>query len=220
MENGYGGLCIAAFLIIMAAVGFIAGLVLGNENAAIARPFHDIESLALYVDVEPGASGQQLMDAGRIFFKPGSHLEMGKSMSFKNGNVYCVAPVTSSARSSALGDAVSYDFWAVGVNCCSGARSDFHCGEHSNPLAAAGLRLMDDSQRPFFRLAVQQAEAAYNIHAPHPIFVNWMQDPNTKAHSYLDEAHKQFTISVWCFLVLQAFAVAGLAVTLTGWSHG
>ena len=41
----------------------------------------------------------------------------------------------------------TYDFWAVGVNCC-GAAADFKCGEFSNPKAHAGLRLMSDEQRP------------------------------------------------------------------------
>ena len=38
-------------------------------------------------------------------------------------------------------------------------------GEYNNPGAHSGLRLLDDEQRPFYRLAVEQAEAAYSLKA-------------------------------------------------------
>lgn len=48
----------------------------------------------------------------------------------------------------------TYDFWAVGLNCCSGVSSDFRCGEFNNQHARSGLRLMRDDQRPFYRQAL------------------------------------------------------------------
>ena len=66
--------------------------------------------------------GQQLLDAGIVQFAPGSQLDVKKSMGFKNGELYCVAPIVFGTASP-----VSYDFWAVGKDCCSGSQADFSC---------------------------------------------------------------------------------------------
>jgi len=110
------------------------------------QPFYDIENLNTYPSVNPAREkGQQLMDAGRVYFADGTGLDMKKAMGFKNLDLYCVAPIVNGNNQLA-----SYDFWAVGINCCSGVSSDFRCGEFNNPHARSGLRLMRDDQRPFW----------------------------------------------------------------------
>ena len=42
-------------------------------------------------------------------------------MSYVHGNTYCVAPITVAGE----GRLASYDFWAVGVNCCSTSDPNF-----------------------------------------------------------------------------------------------
>eukprot|EP00930_Biecheleria_cincta_P087999 TRINITY_DN77241_c0_g1_i1.p1 TRINITY_DN77241_c0_g1~~TRINITY_DN77241_c0_g1_i1.p1 ORF type:complete len:309 (-),score=38.68 TRINITY_DN77241_c0_g1_i1:155-1081(-) len=164
------------FAFAMIAAALFATL-LGDMNfKSYMEAVYDQKSMMSYPNINPAEThGQQMMDAGRMFFTEGSGLDLRKSMSFKNSDTYCVAPIVSGEDQLA-----SYDYWAVGVNCCEGQNPRFKCGEYFNRHARAGLRLtgvVNDERRPFYRLAVQQAEAAYNIRAEHPMFFYWVQDP-------------------------------------------
>jgi len=186
-------------------VAAIAAGVLGDLNYWFnMHTFYDLENLNTYPSVSPALEkGQQLMDAGRVYFAAGAHLDMQKTIAFKNDDLYCVAPITTGNAQLA-----SYDFWAVGVNCCSGVSSDFRCGEYNNPHTRAGLRLMHDHQRPFFRLAVQQAEAAYNIKSAHPLFFYWLQDPVAEMNNYRDDGFKYYLLGIFGHFAFNSFCVA------------
>ncbi|CAK9113294.1 Hypothetical protein SCF082_LOCUS52506 [Durusdinium trenchii] len=132
---------------------------------------------------------------------------------FKNDDTYCVAPIILGKDQMA-----SYDFWAVGVNCCPGQSPDFRCGEYNNAHARAGLRLMSDVERPFYRLAVQQAEAAYNIRTEHPMFFHWVQDPVALTNEWISDGHRFVFKSMGVFFVFNFFCVSCAIIVFSKFS--
>jgi len=180
------------------------GAFFGNMNFSYnMRPYYQIETLEMYPGVSPARDkGSQLMDAGRVYFTDGVGIDMKRAMGFRQSELYCVAPIVIGNEKLP-----SYDFWAVGTNCCSGVSSDFRCGEYNNPQARAGLRLMRDDQRQFFRLAVQQAEAAYNIKSAHPLFFEWMADPVSAVNTYQENGFKNFLLGTFAYLCFTCFSV-------------
>merc|ERR1719310_1515840 len=126
------------------------------------------------------------MDAGQVEFVPGTHLDLSLSYGFKMGDTFCIAPIVGPNQTTGKKDGKRYDFWAIGLNCCSGHAPDFHCGEFQNPKAIRGLRLMDDDKRNMHRLAVKKAQAAFNLKVSQPIFFNWLADPAAEIGAYQD----------------------------------
>jgi len=192
------------FLLISCSIALWLGVVLGNHNfSRNSRPFYDITHLGRYTDVDPATmSGQQLMDGGRVSFAKGSALDLKLAMSFKNEDTYCVAPITRGDLPLA-----TYDFWAVGVNCCSGDGADFACGDFVNQPSGHGLRLVRDEWRPFMRLAVQQAESSHMIKAEHPLFFQWVEDADASF-----EAKKKQSLRFYAYVMMGYFAFQALTV--------
>jgi len=199
------------FLFLTALFAWGLGIYCGYHNFHYQMDaYYGIQNLGTYAGVDPAATqGQQLMDAGRVVFEKGVHLDLSKSMSFRNNDLYCVAPIVS-ANYSLAGAPETYDFWAVGLNCCCGdtvRSADFQCGEVKNIEASAGVRLMRDEDRPFYRLAVQQAVGAFGIKAKHPLFFHWVQDPIASSEAYRWEGFRQYLIGVYSHFVFQLLAV-------------
>mmetsp|Transcript_2169 Transcript_2169/g.3696 ORF Transcript_2169/g.3696 Transcript_2169/m.3696 type:complete len:303 (-) Transcript_2169:44-952(-) len=205
----------APWTIFMAGAGLIAvvcAVVVGSDNfTRNMQPYYVIEKLNTYHSVDPGQyRGNQLMDAGQLHFISGSHLDKRYGMGFISFDTYCAVPIVGAGNASLQ----TYDFWAVGKNCCSGGSTrDFYCGEASNPHALAGLRIINEEDKAFYRLVVQQAEAAYNIKANHPIFMYWLQDPALENSLYSAGGNRMFTLGTIAYFVAQLLLV-GLAVLL------
>merc|ERR1719277_2894115 len=110
-----------ALLTVTTLICWIAGFVAGNAAYnRFMKPYYDINNLNVYPHVNPTKwQGNQLMDAGMIEFTSGSRVALQKSIGFKNENVYCVAPIEMTAAGKQV-PMKTHDFWAVGINCCSG----------------------------------------------------------------------------------------------------
>lgn len=193
------GTCALAFV--------IAGLAGESNYFGYMKPYYNIGHLHHYQDIDTNAVlGQNLMDAGWIEFKQDTALDLARSMGFKDHDVYCVAPIVTKAASGAAA-AASVDFWAVGKNCCSGVQADFHCDGFSDPTSRGGVRLMNDDDRLFYRLAVQQAEATYKMTATHPLFFEWVRDTDEATNQYAQRGRLNFFMGISAYFLLQMFLV-------------
>lgn len=176
--------------IVQCLAAFVAAAAFGERNFwFFFHPFHVLEGMKTYSNIDPSeVTGVRIMDAGQIHFNRDTRLATDMAMSFTTSwDVYCVAPITTSQGLPSQGSTLTtYDIWAVGMNCCKSAEANFRCGEFDNAVAQAGLRQIGDEQRRFYRLAVQQAEAAYGIQAPNPVFFHWVHDPQMQESLFFE----------------------------------
>eukprot|EP00747_Dinoflagellata_sp_TGD_P163035 gnl/TRDRNA2_/TRDRNA2_181301_c0_seq1.p1 gnl/TRDRNA2_/TRDRNA2_181301_c0~~gnl/TRDRNA2_/TRDRNA2_181301_c0_seq1.p1 ORF type:complete len:313 (+),score=55.96 gnl/TRDRNA2_/TRDRNA2_181301_c0_seq1:75-1013(+) len=197
------------FLAITMALAWIAAVSIGSWNYSNhLEKYYDLKGLNAYNSVDPAKGrGEQYMDASQIHFAAGAKVDVSKAMSFKNHELYCAAPIIT-------GDVplATYDFWAVGKGCCDGS---FMCGAAQDSKAAGGLRITDDEARPFYRLAVQQAESKHALKATHPLFFHFTRDPDSDIEDFRDDGLKFFVLGMFGHFVVQLLlvALASMAVT-------
>jgi len=197
------------FTFLTLLLAFVLGIVSGRSNYEnCTRPYYQLKLMNQFAEIDASAiAGQQLMDAGAIDFHRNVSLNLKMAMSFKNTDVYCVVPIANGVP--AIGQ---YDYWAVGKNCCSEDQSHVYCEDFKNPWAHGAIRLLDDASRPFYRMAVQQAEAFFNIRAEHPLFFTWVKDTTSGLNAYIRESYTRFLLGMGAHFALQFFLVAAATV--------
>lgn len=171
------------------------------------QPYYDVSSLNQYDGVDVTTYyGQQLMDAGIANFSSGTELDTSRPNAFKNDVLYCVAPLTSSTYGGS--PLTSYDFWAVGTNCCSDDGTDFACGS-TDSTSLSGIRVMENGDRSFYRLAVQEAISIYGISSVHPLFFTLVDTDEATEHleSYYSYGSREYFISMLSYFVFQSCLV-------------
>jgi len=173
------------------------------------------KDMANYINIDPATDkGQSYMDAGTVYFKEGSYVLRSKAIAFHNGLTYCVAPIVrapvdyepgsgayETETTFVLPQSGTVDFWAVGTDCCGKDGNSFSCGDVTSRVARSGLRLLDDTSRSMYLLAVQEWTATTGLPVRHPVFFRWTKDPL----AYLDGVHTNAWHDFWlhavgCFL--------------------
>jgi len=176
-----------------------------------AKSYFDYQDMASYINIDPSTDrGQSYMDAGQVYFKEGTQVEVSKAIAFQEDQIYCVAPIVQQSLDSGgdkSGNSLSgnalkmpasgtMDFWAVGINCCDPSGLNFKCGDSANGLARAGMRELRDDTRPYFLMAVQEWTAWLKLPAKHPLFFYWVQDPLLQVDNFWLHAMTAFYISM------------------------
>eukprot|EP00401_Gymnodinium_catenatum_P076872 CAMPEP_0117601070 /NCGR_PEP_ID=MMETSP0784-20121206/76833_1 /TAXON_ID=39447 /ORGANISM="" /LENGTH=334 /DNA_ID=CAMNT_0005403761 /DNA_START=68 /DNA_END=1070 /DNA_ORIENTATION=- len=199
-----------AFLFMTSALAWVTGVVVGEWNYIyFSEPAFKALDLQTYTSIDVSqVAGTQLMDAGIVTFEEGTLLA-----GYKNGGrTFCVAPITM--RNTTIG---SFDFWAVGVDCCSaGSVADFHCFDPAWITGFGGLRQVgsnDDIQN--YHFAVVQAEAMYGIQVRHALYFKWVHDPLGIVSSWQDVADSNVFRWMIYHGVLQICLVAIAAVAFS-----
>jgi len=189
---------------------FILGIILGTVNYwRHLESFYDIQNLSVYPAVDPDkSSGLQYMDAGRVMFVKDSKVQTSMSSGFKVSDTYCVAPIVSDTTKL-----TSFDFWAIGINCCSATEADFKCETALDINAHGGVRLHNNEVQKYFRLAVQQAEVKFGIRANHPLFFHFVEDPIADLNVERDAGFNFFLFwALFLFFVHVIFATIALGL--------
>jgi len=210
-----------SFLLWTTLLAVLLGIIFGNANySSTMRPYGSLADMSVAREVDPREGpGSRYLSDSQILFKEGAFVGEELSLGFKDTTTYCVAPIVirnqTTGRSAPMG---SYDFWAVGTDCCSPIPpAKFWCGSAAqDPRAFGGLRYMGD--RYFFDLAIQQAEAEYHYTTRQPILLTMTWDPVQDVQAMQDKGIHFIVSWTAVFLLYQAAlvlaAIAGMIPAL------
>lgn len=197
-------------VLIGGTIGSLAGIAAASkEYWEYAGQFFAYKEMASYVNVDPSVEvGQSFMDAGVVYFRDGTSVLKNSAIAFHNSDTYCVAPIIRQASATAAGSNPSgtVDWWAVGTNCCGESGNTFSCAEAGSNMARSGLRLLSDSDRSMYLLAVQQWSAKSGVPALHPLFFEWVSDPIVEVQRHMQTAWDIFFLALFTFVL---FSIIG-----------
>jgi len=167
--------------------GVLAGMVIYYEHT-----FHywAASEGRQYTNVRADALAAAHADAGVIVFTDSAQVDTTKTIGYKSGSTYCVAPIS---MTDSIERQVQY--WAAGIDCCNG-RGFFDCDDSTNKEARAALIIRDNpssmlfkSELEYYKHAVEMSKEIYGLSAAkEPFFVRWTVDVAAKAWGYFVES--------------------------------
>merc|ERR1719265_1338603 len=167
--------------------------------------YYNYDEKRMYANILPSEPGAAKMDAGIVVFSVDTRLDVSRSVGFKEGSFYCVAPIMDEDMDTRV------EYWAAGVDCC-GYRGDFHCDDALDLRTKSAAVIFEPttslvpSDYGYFRKAMQEAEVSYNLAASdNPIFVRWVLDPlamkNGLKNSAIEFLYLSFIVSLVVFMI-------------------
>mmetsp|Transcript_22181 Transcript_22181/g.55924 ORF Transcript_22181/g.55924 Transcript_22181/m.55924 type:complete len:337 (-) Transcript_22181:91-1101(-) len=210
----------------LASCGFsvLLAVWLGETNYHwYQQHYFDIEYGHLHNGVLPTNSGFVYKDAAVVRFSADSRLDNTRVVAMqKDGHRYCVAPVISSTGTVTEGK--SYNFWAVGLDCCNEQTREFSCGSgklkktiSADQVEATKIGILATYEgdatveRRLFLNAVRMANARFALPSfsrnDAIILLNWSVDPFQDK----DDFRSGGLLFFWVWFVVSALVYAGLA---------
>lgn len=135
-----------------------------------------------------------------------------KSAGYKDGHLYCAAPILSPETAGV--SLVLVNYWAIGIDCCQQLGS-FTCDASREHQGGYGVVMLEGGlpcpgcSGDNFRSAVAKAEAMHRlVSARDAVFVRWVQNPTSL----------QMAMLGWALLYVAVSSLLGLVVFATlGW---
>lgn len=198
-----------SFLYVTALLALVLGIKIGNFNYGVHMDDHyGLMALDTYTDLNPSSvKGQEVMDAGLVTFKEGSRVDVNRWIGFRNKATYCIAPITTLPVGTNQTEPW-YDFFAVGKNCCLDDNVVFACaGDYAVSKINGGIRILNAVDSEFYKLAVQQLQAAYRIRTRDPLFFHVVEDPSETVHDLRLTAYGTYLIWMIAYFFFHMFLV-------------
>jgi len=158
-----------------------------------------------YNNVLPSDHPGAKKDGGILTFSFDTYIDPVKGVGFRNGDLFCVAPIVSQNADRNVG------YWAVGKNCCR-PRGLFKCGDAWNENAKSAMMMyetgsLEVGDMTFYKKAVEEAAAAYEFTVPEePTFVRWVADPEAELEALHAGAVRFLWYGLGASLLLWALA--------------
>lgn len=195
---------------------------LGNHVwSAYLLPSMQLADMQVYKNIDPAeVSGVRLQDAGVVDFSQSTGVDRTKGSCLRNGAVYCIAPIVVGGEFNTSKTSGVQDLFMAGKDCCSCSGEtvgEFRCGDWSKPISATGyakqiggLRVVNQVDADFYRLAAQDWSATFQKEVNHAIFFDWVDGPALTLEE--SRTHGQRVLAGAVLLAPLALMAAALAL--------